>query len=262
MSTKCGFVRALWGDEAVVRRSKVVEDIEDHCKRPLQARPEVVFSYGDENHELLRGFGMNPIKVTDDPVVDWDGTGDRDSHDRGGYNYGYILWRHKTDAILRAFEHFDEVIWLDWDVRVLKEPTEAMWARLRLGAPIQMPLCQYHRRICRWRGKYHSRKLPLGAWLYCRAPWIVERVNELYRDDKTAVDQTLFAMVMDQMSGMYEKGAFTVEGYVMHGFQPYCVRIFDQVVKPEEPLFKIKRSITDKRAGHRRRMWKKGAWKR
>lgn len=227
----------------VERRPKVLDDIDRFLRHDHHPKPARTYAIGRNNHEHLRSIGVKCQFVTEEPVMDFDGIGERNSSLRGGRSYGYCTWRHKTEIMRIAMQAYGEIVWLDWDAKLTKPLPEDFWQRMRRGRPIQMSLIQYHIRTCVWRGRRDTRAVPEGAFIYCRDRRIIDDVNALYVKHPTWVDQTIFAKIMDEMAG----GWPGVEAYKRLGFEPYCQRIYDQFHKPEEVIF-----VTSKGPSHQR----------
>ena len=257
-----GFVRFLFGDSIVARRGKVLGDAERLLAEELQPSPLVTFAYGHGNYDWLRQRGVDAVLASEHPVIDWDLVGRRDPKDNGQLNYGgYSIWRMKLDAIMRAFQWFDELVFLDFDAHLRKPLPSDFWERLRQGRPIQMPLIGYHVRHCRWRGKYNQRSVPEGAFIHLRDRSIVERAIELYAhpDRRWWTDQIIFAYAMDEMAGRLEPNTFTIDGYKADGFEPYCVNIYNQFFDAEDEVFLVSRGMPQTRWDNKQRRREKAA---
>lgn len=105
-------VRALWGSYPI--------DI------PSPQYNEVVYVWGKENKTKLDDFGYNTIRISNNPY-EW------------GYesiSYHYI---HKLFAIQKSLESFDKILFLDWDVKLIKELDDDFFNQLP-SSSFQAPL--------------------------------------------------------------------------------------------------------------------------
>lgn len=235
------FVTALWGDDIIERRGKALDDIRRLLTDEFQVN-RLWLAYGRNNLEWLQDVGVDADLAHEDSVVDWDGVGKRtpEGH-RNDHNYGYSMWRHKLHAMEIAMQRSDTITWLDADTHLQKLLPDDFWRRLRQGMPIQMPLTSYHRITCTWRGRQCRRSVPEGAFIYLRDRRILETAKAIYRKNREWVDQTVFAYVIDMLVKKHGPNVFTDEGYKSDGFQPYCVRIYNQFWQPEEEVFAVSR---------------------
>lgn len=87
-------VRALWGSYLI--------DI------PSPQYDEVVYVWGKENKAKLDELGYTTVKMTNN-LHEW------------GYEMDSYQYIHKIFAIQKALETFDKILFLDWDVKLIKD---------------------------------------------------------------------------------------------------------------------------------------------
>lgn len=229
------FIYGLWGNaELTPRRAKILTEIERWASAKLRPEPFEVYVYGEENRDWLAARDIPSMMLDTDPLVDFYQVGGApEPSGKGQTVWGdCAIWRHKTGFIQAAIDRHRTVIWLDWDTVMVRPLPEDFWQKMRRGRAIQMSLVQYCRRICGWR-RDDKRKIPVGSFVYCRDRRIMERVNREYAKERNAVDQTIFAKVLDQMAG----GWLGCDAYQEMGFSPYCHRVYSQIHEPDVEIF-------------------------
>lgn len=237
------FVRALWGDEQVVRWSKTIKDIDDGLAAGLyNEQPRVTYAFGQTNFDLLEKNGFDPILIDEYPVPNSKKRDDR------GWADEYSMWQLKVRSMEKAMESHDEILWLDWDAYCPMGTPSDFWARMRLGQHIQMPLVKFKRPFCYFREK-DKRFVPEGAFIYCRDPSIVQQCKELYKEYPKEDDQALWARIID--ARLPAEWRLSEDPYPVHyaanGYQPFCVDIYHKVFRPDEPIFRVRRGATHRR---------------
>ena len=173
MTSDKAFVRVLWGDPNVVdsRVHKVREDIRRAAARTHQI-PAITYVYGRDNYEFVVDHGFEARLVsTDSP---W---GSGALTQRG--------WRTKVEGLRVALRDFSEVVFLDWDIWAMRPiDLPVIFDRLATKSAFQANLFQYRRRKVRWRQRIDGvepspRKIPSAAFVYCREPFIIQRICEI-----------------------------------------------------------------------------------
>jgi hypothetical protein len=117
-------VRALWGS------------YQTNISSPQYN--EIVYVWGKENKSNLDNLGYTTIKMSNKPF-EW------------GYesiSYHYI---HKLFAIQKSLESFDKILFLDWDVKLIKQLDDGFFNELPIGS-FQAPLYNV--------SKEHIQKIP------------------------------------------------------------------------------------------------------
>lgn len=222
-SKRRAFVRVLWGDAKVAdsRVHKVREDIKRAAAKPHQI-PAMTYVYGRDNYEFVVAHGFEARLVSSD-CSPW-GTG---SPSQKG-------WRTKVESIRVALREFDEVVFLDWDIwanRQIDQP--AIFNRLATKASFQANLFQYRRRQVKWRRRIDGvepspRKVPSAAFVYCREPFIIQRICEIMDERKEFTEEQAMAFFIDDLYGGW-KG---VENYLIH-HEPFCCHVKNSAISPE-----------------------------
>ena len=197
---KITFVHALWGDEQVASWPKILWDIQWGWS--WRTKPErfdrMVFAYGKQNWRYLRMFGLSPVLVSDDPVVDFLGVGNREAQGRGlrgTYNYGISMWEHKRHAICEAFSRGAEcILWLDWDTRY-KNRDESLFDKLHGGPEFQGRLRHYKNLASAGglRDVYH------GGCYYMRSSRVMEEVKRIRPEAKYVTDEALVTSAINNL---------------------------------------------------------------
>jgi hypothetical protein len=122
------FIRILWGDF-----NKYANQIMEARQDKLD---ETVFVWGKDNYLRLMSLGYDCILISDDPY-DY----------QIANNHTFIDHKsliHKIKGIEIALTHFNEVVFVDWDVRKTKEIDDNFYQLLRSkNASLQVPLYTY-----------------------------------------------------------------------------------------------------------------------
>jgi hypothetical protein len=115
--SKIQIIRALWGNS-----SKIIDEI------PLTPlfENEIVFVWGEENETYLKKLGYKTIQM---PPND----------------YTTLLnhYTHKLEAIKVADDLFDEYLFLDWDIEIVKPIDDNFYNLIQNKSPLQCPLYSY-----------------------------------------------------------------------------------------------------------------------
>ena len=228
---RSGFIRALWGsgdaglwEPALADRAvcKTWQDVRN-CWRAQRHLRAVTYVYGRENFDFARSLGYAVELVDERPVV---------FQGRGG------MWRHKLEILSRALLDFDEVIYLDHDVRksVRRVPRD-LWRRLRRRGPLQAALRQYRRPQCPWRAVARG-LLPAGAFIYLRDGAIARRLLEVSSAQPHWSDELCMAYVFDELDpNLWLQGAASGVLRFAQRFDPYCYHVRGMVTACTTPLF-------------------------
>jgi hypothetical protein len=218
------FVRALWGDRYIERWVKARTEIGKYLNFAYQPEPCLYCAFGEENYQTLTDFGLKPILLSKQAIVDFDGRGERYPEGIardvwGRVNYGYVMWRHKLDCLEHALGDHEAVAWLDWDTMLTAPLPSNFWDQMSKGQPIQTTLNGYRHTICcPWRGVKDQRITGCGGFLYLRDLAILERMKAVYREYPLWIDQDVASYVIDKRSDGW-KG---IDHYRVAGYEPYC----------------------------------------
>ncbi|MHC4402955.1 MAG: hypothetical protein ACYTG0_25115 [Planctomycetota bacterium] len=251
------FVYGLWGSpDLTPRRAKILVEILRWRGRKLKPEPWDVYVYGENNRDWLASRDIPCTMLHPDPLVDFYGVGGPpEPWGKGQMVWGdCCVWRHKTGIMQAAMKRYRAIVWLDWDTLLMEALPANFWPKMARRRPIQMSLVQYRRSHCHWRATRAARKtVPEGAFIYCGDRRIMSRVNAKYAKHRAFVDQTVFAIMMDEMVG----GWPGQDGYKAAGFEPYCHRIYSQVHEPDATIFatggRIKHETWERRYAERHR---------
>lgn len=158
-------IRGIWGDISKngIRNGKLSNDIKIIKENKYQ-HDFVNYVFGKENEKYLTDMGFNCVLVDDDPVK---------------YDMENCLYRHKLDILKFAMCDFDEIVFLDWDCRPVKQVDDAFWNELNKKDIFQANLFQYRTKKCLWR-KIDWRKVCNGGFLYLRDNNIPDEFIECY----------------------------------------------------------------------------------
>lgn len=122
------FIRILWGDFTKYE-SQIIDAKQDNLD-------EIVFVWGIENRDKLVSLGYECVLIDDKPY-------DYNIADAHTFiNYRSLI--HKIKAIGIALTLFEEVIFVDWDVRKIREVDCKFYEDIRKkNSSIQVPLYVY-----------------------------------------------------------------------------------------------------------------------
>lgn len=238
MSTKRTFVRGLWGDDHVERWPLALQHAKSNLRKNLQPEPCLVYCYGAENAEFLRRLGVESIVLSERPVVSFGGETERRPGPRGVVNYGAAMWRHKVEMIRRALANHDEVVWLDWDCMMLEPLPGDFWEKHAAGKSFRLSLLKFLGAPAFWRARNQRCFVCDGSFVYCRDRSYMDAIANLYEKHPCEIDQTLFAMHIDERWGGW-KG---IEAYRTDGWSlPYhASQHSKRVHEPEATVFRTR----------------------
>jgi hypothetical protein len=113
-------IRALWGSQSSTRLEIPETPIFDN---------EIVYVWGEENRQFLEKRGYETIAVSEEET-------------EISYSNIFDHFAHKLDVFVLAEKHHGEFLFLDWDVKKVKELDEKFWKLLR-SKPLQCPIYGY-----------------------------------------------------------------------------------------------------------------------
>ena len=156
------FIRALWGvttgfNVTNPRPSKMISDIESNLDSKI---PFIVYTMGTDNHVAMTKYGFASKLICDEPQK-WDMKSE--------------LYRHKLEILKYAMMDYDEVVYLDWDCRLIKPIPDDFWDILSKGDSFQANLFQYRTKKCLWR-REDLRKTCNGGFIYMRDKSIPDKL--------------------------------------------------------------------------------------
>jgi hypothetical protein len=188
------FVRALWGDqppspyakgpdEAGLGKNQI--EVLNTWRRFAQPKPCLNFVWGKHNADFMRRNGI--------PFFEMSEAG----------NPGVSHWSRKLLCCERALELFDEVVWMDWDVRMVRPLPDDFWQQLRRGQCFQAKLHWYKKMRSWFRPLKNSPNpcvLPGGGCFYFRDLNLVRHCHNIFRRFQTATDEVVFALLYREMT--------------------------------------------------------------
>ena len=118
-------------------------------------------------------------------------------------------------------EDFDEIVFLDWDTKLIKEIPENLWDELNKKASFQASLWRYKKPKINHRGKrFDNRMCPAAGFVYIRDKNIPKRLMELWKVSPNSwSEEPAFALLTDEMTGGW-KGLKTY----WELFEPECYK--------------------------------------
>jgi hypothetical protein len=205
-------VRTLWGDQTIPRSiTKIRKDVRDSLLPSLQVQSGVNVVFGVENARFLSSLGLK-VTLIDQREVLW-------PENR--------MWRHKLEAWRVAMEQLDEMVFLDWDVRLVRPLSEDFWDQLGRKACLQGCLFQYKNPQAPWR-ETDWRKVPSAACVYIRGRETVEALIELWNGSQEWREEICMAAYCDGLMDGW-KG---VDEYVRQ-FEPTVCSLRRKSAVPE-----------------------------
>jgi hypothetical protein len=134
-------VRALWGEQ-------------NHIWKEIPEVPvfenEIVYVWGEDSQKILKDRGYETVLMTETVT-------------EPRYSTIYDHFAHKLDVYVEAEKEFGEFLFLDWDVKIVKEIDERFWELVRsksLQCPIYGYPSEYERKI--WE---HVEANPQKKWV-------------------------------------------------------------------------------------------------
>ena len=193
-------LRGIWGTAKTVRRNakaKILLEVPNiiHNEYTL---PFTCYAYGKDNKKFIEDNGGTAILLNDDPMP----------------FPPEEQFRNKLEMIRYAMEedHYDEILWIDWDCYPTKALPENFWSVLGKKESIQACLMIYMRKKAMWR-KWCKRTIPNGGFLYIRDKKIPSKIIELWNTNRQDNDEPAIAMYMDTFIGNWEDREASLSKY-------------------------------------------------
>lgn len=199
------FVRALWGDESVCTYTKTLSDILQRSDR-LDDADLCAVGYGAHNAAFLLKQGYKRVlSLPDEPPAEYRQINPHrptpvSKRRPGTIKNGIMMWWRKLQAIRAVMtnHHVDEVIWLDWDTRVLRRPDEALYALLRAGPPLQSAECPWKKPRAPWRTGSNAKWAFHGGCYYVRGLDLINQAIALHAGEWAQyTDETVMTWLAD-----------------------------------------------------------------
>jgi len=132
------FIRAFWGDLnkfGQKYKKQILSVSTDNLN-------EVVYVWGLDNFNFIKSIGYNCVLVSED------------NYDYNLANnhtfYDYKSLNHKLWIVEYALKEYDEIIFLDWDCKLIKSIDTKFYDYLRNGNDLQVPLYIYPKNSLDW----------------------------------------------------------------------------------------------------------------
>jgi len=119
-------VRTFWGEMNHTYTLQIIDSINLN---------EIVYVWGKDNYDFIISKGFRCILVSDQP---YDYTISKAHH-----LHDYRNMHHKLVCIDMATKEFGEILFLDWDCKLIKVLDDNFYNRIRSGNSIQVPLYMY-----------------------------------------------------------------------------------------------------------------------
>lgn len=249
------FIRGLWGEgnhsefptagyPGVCKELR--RTLTSESKEPS---PILYYSFGNDNYKFLQSKGLGPYSMSSQAILNWNDEMEEARNPEFGnrINWGISYWRHKLLCLTDALDFYDEVVWLDWDYRLVKPLPDDFWDRMREGQPLQSCLRIYRNIQCPWRvqtsrhkrvsrGTDEERTTCHGSFIYCRDLAIANKLLDYHdRYPYNSDEPTLCRWAEDQLGGWT---AEHVQRYRDEGYEPYCCQAKWHAFEPEEVIFR------------------------
>lgn len=131
-------IRMFWGD---------VYAMDNHYAKQIQRAKqdnlnEIVYVLGKENYKFIKNLGYNAVLVSEDNY----------NKDLSS-NHTFIDFKnlnHKLWLFEKALQEYNEIIFLDWDCRLIKPLDENFYNLVKNGGELQVPLYIYPENSLDW----------------------------------------------------------------------------------------------------------------
>jgi hypothetical protein len=121
-------VRTFWGTMTPTYLAQIENSVNDSLN-------EIVYVWGKDNHDIITSKGFDTILVSNEPY-DPKISNSHHFHD-------YRNMHHKLVCIDMATKQFGEILFLDWDCKLVKPLDDNFYHELKNGNSIQAPLYVY-----------------------------------------------------------------------------------------------------------------------
>lgn len=132
------FIRTFWGDVHSMG-TRYTDQIEEAISDSLN---ELVYVWGKSNYDYLVERGFDCVLISEDSY-----------HRELASNHTFWDHRslnHKLWVVDTAVEEHDEIVFLDWDCRLIKPIDSKFYEYLRSGNELQVPLYLYPSTALDW----------------------------------------------------------------------------------------------------------------
>jgi hypothetical protein len=173
------FVRGVWGnfsggDINSPRPAKMLKDVlsesKENVKYPIDF---ITYVMGKDNETYLKDLGFKTKLICNNSTI-WDMKTE--------------LYRHKLEIINEASKDYDEIVYLDWDCKLIKPYDDKIWDILNNGEVCQANLFLYRTKKCLWRTE-DIRKTCNGGFIYVRGKNISNKFIENWNGFKKEINK-------------------------------------------------------------------------
>lgn len=205
-----GFVRGFWrskdpkySDPAIGMLSKHRKDVVKNWLGFGQPTPCLNFVENTEDFTWFRAQGIPAVPFV--PMAETKHLDCPKAH-----------WIKKFQCIELALQVWDEVIWLDWDCKMIRHLDKHFWSSLREKQPWQSKLHRYTRyRPTMQPIRGNRLVLPSGGCIYFRDVNVVRTAIEIYcKDAINSTDEVVMALLYRRITGRW----IDVEEFTNMGF--------------------------------------------
>lgn len=254
-----GIVRGVWGDPLHVRHyiqpplayTQLLHEVKDSRERG--DRTDRVYCFGRQNYEYVCWLGYDAV------LLDKHAYGLRRTRNRGSYFSGMVVYGmnhfgHKWWAMDAAFQDFDSVLWVDWDLHQVGTIPENYEEQLQAGsAPFRATLAQqqnwtwgaFWRRSTRWpmEGVEIDKKDAVNSARIvtnCSSVWIrnretVQELRALQEKHPVLMNQQLVSYLLDSRQGRW----IGQEQYIAEEYHTIRCHVGStQLLPVEDPIWK------------------------
>ncbi len=219
-----GFVRAIWGDTQR-QIEKIRKEVTLAREHDIPLSPVKALCWGRENYRHFRDTGFDPVLVSYDPYAQPPSTIFKDCQRK--FTTGEAcgsFWRHKLLALDLAFDHFDEFVFLDWDILPYFPLPTDFWERFQERDPIQATLAVYHVRQIPWK-LIDMRKIVSGAVIYLRDRAIAKELLAISLANPTWREELCVMYYIDVVLGHFPRTDDQMHNARVYNdrHQPWCV---------------------------------------
>ena len=221
-------IRGLWGDYLLQRPKdtyphsfyRLLCDVRRAARN--HERVDRVYCYGLENERYLRACGFRTVRLSDDAF----GFPPSDllrPDKRAPKHHGTCIWDqnhhafHKLRIMERALLDFDEVVWVDWDVRQVRLLHDSWWDKQTSpfkgivvrqgnwtwGAKWRRRAVRYSRlKKLQTTGNPEDAQMVVHAGcFYCSSIEFIKMAMEAQLFNRTWMMQQCLAAALDRMNG-------------------------------------------------------------
>jgi hypothetical protein len=188
---KRAFIRGLWGiyaDSHQNLRMRYRMDSEVMLAVQNQFTEKfTTYVLGEDNYKNIKKIIPDAIMISKEPFL---------------FDIVKYQHRHKLEIIKYAIDedHYDEVVWLDWDCVPVKKLPPDFWEYLGTKPIFQSNLQRYRAVKAPWRTEDRG-CVPNGGYLYLRDTSLVHKAIKIWETMPQENDEPAWAKLTDEMMG-------------------------------------------------------------